>query len=77
MAGRTSGGRALLIPEHLSRAVRRRIEDRHTHDSDSLVAHVPLAVACLARDCGIPIEVESEYIPEALLEYAWVGELVT
>lgn len=41
------------------------------------VALGPLAVACLAHDSGFPIEVESEYLPRALLERAWVGEFDT
>ncbi|MGW5767945.1 immunity 49 family protein [Streptomyces longwoodensis] len=43
--------------------------------ADSLVALGPLAMACLARDQGIPVEVESEYLPKALLDYAWIGEI--
>jgi hypothetical protein len=51
-------------------------EDRAMR-SDGLVALGPLAVACLAFDAGFPIEVESEYLPKALLEHAWAGELET
>ncbi|GCB46194.1 immunity 49 family protein [Streptomyces sp. NL15-2K] len=49
-------------------------EDRAT-SADGLVALGPLAMACLARDQGITLEVESEYLPKALLEYAWIGEI--
>lgn len=49
-------------------------EDRAT-SADGLVALGPLAMACLARDQGIPVEVESAYLPKALLEYAWIGEI--
>ncbi|WP_432138680.1 immunity 49 family protein [Streptomyces sp. bgisy154] len=49
-------------------------EDRANH-ADGLVALGPLAMACLARDQGISVEVESEYLPRALLEYAWIGEI--
>ncbi|MFD9339114.1 immunity 49 family protein [Streptomyces sp. NPDC060028] len=42
---------------------------------DGLVALGPLAIACMARDAGIPIEVESEYLPKELLEFGWVGEI--
>ncbi|WP_327356401.1 immunity 49 family protein [Streptomyces sp. NBC_01304] len=45
--------------------------------SAGLVALGPLALACLAREAGFPIEVESEYLPKALLEFAWAGELDT
>ncbi|MFG2193077.1 immunity 49 family protein [Streptomyces sp. NPDC048639] len=51
-------------------------EDR-AMSSDGLVALGPLAIACLARDQGFPIEIESEYLPKALLEYAWVDEIGT
>ncbi len=49
-------------------------EDRAT-SADGLVALGPLAFACLARDQGITVEVESDYLPKALLEYAWIGEI--
>ncbi|KPI00665.1 hypothetical protein OK074_5758 [Actinobacteria bacterium OK074] len=42
-----------------------------------LVALGPLAMACLAYDSGIPIEVESGYIPKYLLERARVGDFPT
>ncbi|MGW2647864.1 immunity 49 family protein [Streptomyces sp. NPDC001393] len=50
-------------------------EDRAT-SADGLVALGPLAMACLARDQGITVEVESAYMPKALLEYAWTGEIL-
>jgi hypothetical protein len=49
-------------------------EERAT-SADGLVALGPLALACLARDQGITVEVESEYLPKALLEYSWIGEI--
>jgi hypothetical protein len=52
-------------------------DDDRAINSDGLVALGPLAIACLARDQGFPIEVESEYLPKALLEYAWIGEIDT
>ncbi|MEE1811390.1 immunity 49 family protein [Streptomyces sp. BE133] len=42
-----------------------------------LVALAPLAIACLAYDAGFPVEVESEYLPIALLERSWAGEFPT
>ncbi len=45
--------------------------------SEGLVALDLLAIACLAYDAGFPIDIESEYLPTALLEYAWVGEIDT
>lgn len=44
---------------------------------DGLVALGPLAVACLAHDAGMPIEVDSEYLPRALLKRSWVNEYDT
>ncbi|MFH9010290.1 immunity 49 family protein [Streptomyces sp. NPDC017943] len=44
---------------------------------EGLVALAPLALACMAYDAGLPVEVESEYIPRALLTRAWVGEFPT
>lgn len=49
-------------------------EDR-ANRADGLVALGPLAMACLARDQGLPVEVESDYLPKALLEYSWIGEI--
>ncbi|EMF56692.1 immunity 49 family protein [Streptomyces bottropensis] len=51
-------------------------EDRRESISGT-VALGPLAVACLAYDVGMPIEVESEYLPKNLLERSWVGEFDT
>ncbi|MGW2883435.1 immunity 49 family protein [Streptomyces sp. NPDC001233] len=45
--------------------------------SSGLVALGPLAVACLARDAGFPIEVESEYLPKHLLAGSWLNEFET
>ncbi|MFE5718243.1 immunity 49 family protein [Streptomyces erythrochromogenes] len=39
-----------------------------------VVAIGPLAIACLAKANGLPVEVESGYLPEALLHFAWRGE---
>jgi hypothetical protein len=45
--------------------------------SEGLVALGPLAIACMAHDADMAIEVESEYIPRALLKRSWVGEYDT
>ncbi|MFD5519787.1 immunity 49 family protein [Streptomyces sp. NPDC127066] len=50
-------------------------EDDESLTSD--VALAPLAIACLAFDAGRPIEVESEYLPENLLDRSWLGEFET
>ncbi|WP_290439817.1 immunity 49 family protein [Streptomyces sp. JHA26] len=36
-----------------------------------------LALTCLAHDAGLPVEVESEYLPEHLLKRSWLGEFPT
>ncbi|UNO40667.1 immunity 49 family protein [Streptomyces sp. MST-110588] len=51
-------------------------EDRAA-DPDGRIALGPLAVACLAYDGEIPIEVESEYLPKHLLHRGWLGEFPT
>ncbi|MFD0353052.1 immunity 49 family protein [Streptomyces sp. NPDC127110] len=43
----------------------------------SFVALGPLAMACLARDAGFPLTVESEYLPKHLIARSWVGEFDT
>ncbi|MFG2622936.1 immunity 49 family protein [Streptomyces sp. NPDC048507] len=45
-----------------------------TEDIDGRVPVAILAVACLAYDGGIPVGVESPYLPEHLLKRSWVGE---
>ncbi|GLX35151.1 hypothetical protein Sros01_12240 [Streptomyces roseochromogenus] len=45
--------------------------------ADGIEGLVPvgiLAVACLAHDGGIPVRVESPYLPVRLLDRSWVGE---
>ncbi|MFE9297718.1 immunity 49 family protein [Streptomyces niveus] len=44
---------------------------------DGLVALVPLAIACMASDADMRIDVESEHLPKHLLRRAWVGEFAT
>ncbi|GAA2118920.1 hypothetical protein GCM10009759_66590 [Kitasatospora saccharophila] len=44
---------------------------------EGFVAPALLAVAVLARDAGMEIEVESEYLPHHLLHGTWVGEFPT
>ncbi|MGW2556189.1 immunity 49 family protein [Streptomyces sp. NPDC001635] len=44
---------------------------------DGLVALGLLAVVCLAHDGGIPIEVESDYLPKHLVQRSWLGEFET
>lgn len=51
-------------------------EDRADR-TEGCLALGPLAIACLAYDGEIPIEVESSYLPKYLLERGWLGEFPT
>ncbi|MEU4686445.1 immunity 49 family protein [Streptomyces xinghaiensis] len=51
-------------------------EERVT-DIDGSIALGPLAIASLAYDGELPIEVESEYLPKHLLQHGWLGEFPT
>ncbi|MFM9373045.1 immunity 49 family protein [Streptomyces sp. Da 82-17] len=53
-----------------------RDEDRSL-DTEGWVALGPLAMACLAKDAGFTVTVESEYLPSALLDGDWVNEFPT
>jgi hypothetical protein len=48
--------------------------EEERNSPNGYVALGPLAIACLARDVGVTIEVESEYLPANLLTGSWVGE---
>lgn len=52
-------------------------DESRSKDGEGLVALAPLAIARMARDAGIPIGVESEYLPSELLKFGWVGEVDT
>ncbi|MFJ8109702.1 immunity 49 family protein [Streptomyces sp. NPDC096132] len=52
-------------------------EESRSLQSSGLVALAPLALACIAHDIGIPIEVESEYLPSVLIGRNWCGEFPT
>ncbi|MFD7339780.1 immunity 49 family protein [Streptomyces violascens] len=52
-------------------------DEERREDLDGAVALAPLALACLACDAGRPIEVESEYLPENLLDRSWLGTFPT
>ena len=52
-------------------------DEARSLSSDGLVALGPLALACMAYDADFPIEVDSEYLPKALLKRSWVGEFDT
>ncbi|MFE2166703.1 immunity 49 family protein [Streptomyces sp. NPDC059447] len=43
----------------------------HVH---GIVALAPLAIASLAKANNLPVEVQTEYLPEALLDFLWRGE---
>ncbi len=48
-------------------------EDR-TDDPSGMVALAPLAIACLAYDGDLPIDVQTDYLPKHLLERSRLGE---
>lgn len=51
-------------------------EDRRT-DPDGYFSLPLLAIAALATDIGMTVDVESEYLPKALLDGDWIGEFPT
>jgi hypothetical protein len=51
--------------------------EARSRSAEGLVALGPLAIACMAYDADMPIDVESEYLPKALLKRSWVGEYDT
>ncbi|WP_327227525.1 immunity 49 family protein [Streptomyces platensis] len=52
-------------------------DEERAFQISGLVALAPLAMACIAHDAGIPIEVESEYLPAVLIKRNWCGEFPT
>ncbi len=52
-------------------------DEARAKSGTGLVALGPLAIACMAFDAGIPVELESEYLPKYLLERRWVGSFPT
>jgi hypothetical protein len=52
-------------------------EESRALQASGLVALAPLAMACFAYDAGIPLEVESEYLPAVLIKRNWCGEFPT
>jgi hypothetical protein len=52
-------------------------DEERAKDPDGRIALGPLAITCLAYDGGIPVEVESEYLPKHLLQRSWLGEFET
>lgn len=48
-------------------------DDKAEHPR-GFVALGPLAIACIAKDAGMTITVESEYLPKHLVLGSWVGE---
>lgn len=74
----------LQEPVEFNRALERAItrhreywsqDETRARSGTGLVALGPLAIACMAFDAGIPVEVESEYLPKHLLERRWVGRI--
>ncbi|MFD6231081.1 immunity 49 family protein [Streptomyces sp. NPDC060232] len=72
-------GDAAGFDESLADAVRRHkaywtADEDRTINIMGIVALGPLAIACLARANGLPFDVESGYLPNALLDFTWRGE---
>ncbi|MFI2613891.1 immunity 49 family protein [Streptomyces sp. NPDC018584] len=53
------------------------MDEERESDIDGSVALGPLAIASLAYDGKIPIDIESDYLPKYLLEHGWLGEFPT
>lgn len=53
------------------------LNEEREADIDGTMALGPLAMACLAYDGKLSIEVESGYLPKYLLERGWLGEFPT
>jgi hypothetical protein len=51
-------------------------DDRRT-DPDGFISLPLLAIAALAKDAGMTVDVESDYLPKTLLDGGWVGEFPT
>ncbi|MET9320876.1 immunity 49 family protein [Streptomyces sp. NPDC003038] len=52
-------------------------DEKRAADPAGHLALAPLAIACLAYDGKMPIEVESGYLPHHLLTRGWLGEFDT
>nr|WP_055694538.1 immunity 49 family protein [Streptomyces prasinopilosus] len=50
------------------------LTEEREKDIDGTIALGPLAIACWAHDGHLPIEVESDYLPQHLLQHDWLGE---
>ncbi|MET8113288.1 immunity 49 family protein [Streptomyces prasinus] len=53
------------------------LTEERQKDIDGAIALGPLAIACWAHDGHLPIEVESDYLPQHLLQHDWLGEFPT
>ncbi|GAA2418486.1 immunity 49 family protein [Streptomyces pulveraceus] len=53
------------------------LNEERAADIDGSIALGPLAIACLAYDGELPIDVESDYLPKHLLQHSWLGEFPT
>jgi hypothetical protein len=67
---------ALAEAVHLHKTYWTADQDR-TDSPAGMVALAPLAIACLAHDSNIPIDVQTDYLPTHLLERTWLGEFET
>lgn len=52
-------------------------DEERVHKPSGMVALPILAIVCLAHDGGLPIEVQSDYLPKHLIQRDWLGEFPT
>ncbi|MEV7121043.1 immunity 49 family protein [Kitasatospora griseola] len=49
-------------------------DEERADGADSLVSLPLMGIACLAREAGLNVEIESDYLPKHILLGSWVGE---
>ncbi|MEU4149571.1 immunity 49 family protein [Streptomyces sp. NPDC026659] len=52
-------------------------DEARSRSGEGLVALGPLAIACMAYDANIPVDIESDYLPRHLLDRTWIGRINT
>lgn len=48
--------------------------EKRAQDPNGFIAFGLLAIACVAHDLKIPLDVASEYMPKAIVDGTWIGE---
>lgn len=49
-------------------------DDDRRENRTGMIAAGPLAMTCLAYDAGLPIDIESDYLPRHIVQRSWLGE---